>query len=186
MAVQGGDSISHDNVADKPAPAVPDYLATPNAVFGDEGVQWRYGKAPDYSKTRKVWAEGKKRSQSFPLQPHPPLRDQKRLQVSPQTTTICPRGMQHRSAYELHHPGAIQAITRAALFDLRYMLYGRVSFLWSSNELFQSADDSGRIMGSLTCVSRKAYESRARKSARDGGEPRQELGSRSIVQAKIV
>ena len=41
------------------APAVPDYLASPNAVFSDEGVQWRYGKAPDYSKTRKVWEEGK-------------------------------------------------------------------------------------------------------------------------------
>ncbi|KAF2207493.1 hypothetical protein CERZMDRAFT_51164 [Cercospora zeae-maydis SCOH1-5] len=40
-------------------PKVPDYLASPNAVFGDEGVQWRYGRAPDYSKTRKVWAEGK-------------------------------------------------------------------------------------------------------------------------------
>lgn len=43
-----------------PAPAVPDYLASPNAVFGDEGVKWRYGRAPDYSKTRKVWEEGKK------------------------------------------------------------------------------------------------------------------------------
>jgi hypothetical protein len=43
----------------EPAPAVPDYLASPNAVFGDEGVQWRYGRAPDYSKTRKVWEEGK-------------------------------------------------------------------------------------------------------------------------------
>jgi hypothetical protein len=42
-----------------PAPAVPDYLASPNAVFGDEGVKWRYGRAPDYSKTRKVWEEGK-------------------------------------------------------------------------------------------------------------------------------
>lgn len=46
--------------ATEPAPAVPDYLASPNAVFGDEGVQWRYGKAPDYSKTRKVWEEGKR------------------------------------------------------------------------------------------------------------------------------
>ncbi|KAI7461864.1 hypothetical protein KC351_g16597 [Hortaea werneckii] len=46
--------------APKPAPAVPDYLASPNAVFNDVGVQWRYGKAPDYSKTRKVWEEGKK------------------------------------------------------------------------------------------------------------------------------
>jgi len=42
----------------EPAPAVPDYLASPNAVFGDPDVKWRYGKAPDYSKTRKVWEEG--------------------------------------------------------------------------------------------------------------------------------
>ncbi|KAK5131716.1 hypothetical protein LTR08_000604 [Meristemomyces frigidus] len=42
------------------APGVPDYLASPNAVFNDEGVKWRYGRAPDYSKTRKVWEEGKK------------------------------------------------------------------------------------------------------------------------------
>ncbi|SMY23243.1 unnamed protein product [Zymoseptoria tritici ST99CH_1A5] len=41
-------------------PALPDYLASPNAVFADEGVQWRYGRAPDYTKTRKVWAEGKR------------------------------------------------------------------------------------------------------------------------------
>lgn len=39
-------------------PALPDYLISPNAVFQDQGVQWRYGKAPDYSKTRKVWEEG--------------------------------------------------------------------------------------------------------------------------------
>lgn len=45
--------------APEPAPAVPDYLASPNAVFGDQGVQWRYGKAPDYSKTRAVWEQSK-------------------------------------------------------------------------------------------------------------------------------
>ncbi|EMC94675.1 hypothetical protein BAUCODRAFT_555502 [Baudoinia panamericana UAMH 10762] len=44
----------------EPAPALPDYVTSPNAVFADEGVEWRYGKAPDYSKTRKVWEEGKK------------------------------------------------------------------------------------------------------------------------------
>ena len=43
----------------EPTPAVPDYLASPNAVFNDEGVEWRYGRAPDYTKTRKVWEEGK-------------------------------------------------------------------------------------------------------------------------------
>lgn len=42
----------------EPAPALPDYLVSPNAVFADSGVEWRYGKAPDYSKTRKVWEEG--------------------------------------------------------------------------------------------------------------------------------
>ncbi|KAF9872391.1 hypothetical protein CkaCkLH20_10218 [Colletotrichum karsti] len=41
------------------SPALPDYVTSPNAVFGDEGVQWRYGRAPDYTKTRKVWREGK-------------------------------------------------------------------------------------------------------------------------------
>ncbi|KXH60872.1 hypothetical protein CSAL01_12726 [Colletotrichum salicis] len=39
---------------------LPDYVTTPNAVFGDEGVQWRYGRAPDYTRTRKVWREGRK------------------------------------------------------------------------------------------------------------------------------
>lgn len=41
------------------AEVLPDYLTNPNAVAGDEGVQWRFGKAPDYSNTRRVWAEGK-------------------------------------------------------------------------------------------------------------------------------
>ncbi|KAL0933452.1 uncharacterized protein CTRU02_212415 [Colletotrichum truncatum] len=45
-----------------PSPGLPDYVTSPNAVFGDEGVQWRYGRAPDYTKTRKVWREGKKMS----------------------------------------------------------------------------------------------------------------------------
>ena len=40
-----------------PAPSVPDYLASPNAVLGDVEAQWRYGRPPDYSKTRKVWEE---------------------------------------------------------------------------------------------------------------------------------
>lgn len=47
------------------APAVPDYLASPNAVFADEGVKWRYGRAPDYSKTRKVWEEGEQNGRAL-------------------------------------------------------------------------------------------------------------------------
>lgn len=42
-----------------PAPGLPDYLASPNAVLKDTEATWRYGRPPDYSKTRKVWAESK-------------------------------------------------------------------------------------------------------------------------------
>jgi len=41
------------------APGLPDYVLDPNAVLGDKDAQWRYGRAPDYSKTRKVWEECK-------------------------------------------------------------------------------------------------------------------------------
>ena len=44
-------------VQDKPTPAIPDYLADPDAVLKDTNSKWRYGRAPDYSKTRKVYAE---------------------------------------------------------------------------------------------------------------------------------
>lgn len=43
----------------EPAPGLPDYLTNPDAVLGDKDAKWRYGRAPDYSKTRKVWAETK-------------------------------------------------------------------------------------------------------------------------------
>lgn len=44
--------------AQEPAPpALPDYLTDPDAVLKDAEVKWRYGRAPDYSKTRKVFAE---------------------------------------------------------------------------------------------------------------------------------
>jgi hypothetical protein len=41
------------------AAALPDYLTNPDAVLGDNDAKWRYGRAPDYSKTRKVFAESK-------------------------------------------------------------------------------------------------------------------------------
>jgi hypothetical protein len=41
----------------EPAAALPDYLTDPDAVLKDAQAQWRYGRAPDYSKTRKVFAE---------------------------------------------------------------------------------------------------------------------------------
>ncbi|QBZ58627.1 hypothetical protein PoMZ_03583 [Pyricularia oryzae] len=40
-------------------PALPDYVTDENAVTKDK-AKWRYGRAPDYSKTRKIWAESKK------------------------------------------------------------------------------------------------------------------------------
>jgi hypothetical protein len=43
--------------AQEPAPALPDYLTDPDSVLKDTDVTWRYGRAPDYSKTRKVFAE---------------------------------------------------------------------------------------------------------------------------------
>lgn len=48
--------------AEPAAAALPDYLTSPNSVFADDGVQWRYGKAPDYSKTRAVWEAGTSQS----------------------------------------------------------------------------------------------------------------------------
>ncbi|KAL1633049.1 hypothetical protein SLS56_003120 [Neofusicoccum ribis] len=45
--------------ADPAAAALPDYLTDSDAVLKDQGVKWRYGRPPDYSKTRKVYAETK-------------------------------------------------------------------------------------------------------------------------------
>jgi hypothetical protein len=45
------------SVQDNPAPSIPDYLADPDAVLKDTHSKWRYGRAPDYSKTRKVYAD---------------------------------------------------------------------------------------------------------------------------------
>ncbi|EAT85033.2 hypothetical protein SNOG_07567 [Parastagonospora nodorum SN15] len=48
--------------AQEAAPALPDYLTNPDAVLGDKDAKWRYGRAPDYSKTRKIFAETKQKS----------------------------------------------------------------------------------------------------------------------------
>ncbi len=44
------------DVETAPPPALPDYLLDPNAVLKD-AAEWRYGKAPDYSKTRSVYQQ---------------------------------------------------------------------------------------------------------------------------------
>lgn len=40
-------------------PSLPDYLLTPNATLKDDSAKWRYGKAPDYTTTRKVYEASK-------------------------------------------------------------------------------------------------------------------------------
>lgn len=39
------------------ADALPDYVTDANAVLKDGDAKWRYGKAPDYSKTRQFYTE---------------------------------------------------------------------------------------------------------------------------------
>lgn len=55
--------------APEPAPALPDYVLDENAVLKDVIDSWRHGRAPDYSRTRKVYAE----SLSTPFTVYPPL-----------------------------------------------------------------------------------------------------------------
>jgi hypothetical protein len=63
--------------AEAAAPALPDYVLDEDAVLKDTDVKWRHGRAPDYSKTRKVFAESKPPfpllSPSIPLLPASPL-----------------------------------------------------------------------------------------------------------------
>jgi hypothetical protein len=55
-----------------PAPALPDVVLNPDAVLGDSEANWRHGRAPDYSKTRKFYAEGTTLSPSQPpMSPRP-------------------------------------------------------------------------------------------------------------------
>ncbi|KAI9711469.1 MAG: hypothetical protein M1820_002032 [Bogoriella megaspora] len=46
----------------EPAPALPDYVLSPNAVLKDDKAGWRYGRAPDYTKTRTFYEETKKQN----------------------------------------------------------------------------------------------------------------------------
>lgn len=40
-------------------PSLPDWVTDPNAVLADEIASWRYGRAPDYTQTRKMFEESK-------------------------------------------------------------------------------------------------------------------------------
>ena len=39
------------------AAALPDYVTDADAVAKDDFAKWRHGRAPDYTKTRKIWTE---------------------------------------------------------------------------------------------------------------------------------
>ncbi|CZT00372.1 uncharacterized protein RAG0_08420 [Rhynchosporium agropyri] len=43
-------------------PGLPDYLLDPDATLKDSTSKWRYGRAPDYSNTRKVYEQSKTQS----------------------------------------------------------------------------------------------------------------------------
>jgi hypothetical protein len=51
------DEAAGDDTKSGPAPALPDFYTDPNAVIGDETAVWRFGKRPDYAKTRLFYAE---------------------------------------------------------------------------------------------------------------------------------
>jgi hypothetical protein len=40
-----------------PTAGLPDYLLDPNAVMKDLDAKWRYNQPPDYTNTRKVYAQ---------------------------------------------------------------------------------------------------------------------------------
>jgi hypothetical protein len=46
-----------DSTTTAEQPSLPDFYTNPDAVLGDVSATWRYGKPPDYSTTRKVFAE---------------------------------------------------------------------------------------------------------------------------------
>jgi hypothetical protein len=46
--------------AEAAAPGLPDYVLDEDAVLKDADAKWRHGRAPDYSKTRKIYSETKK------------------------------------------------------------------------------------------------------------------------------
>lgn len=50
-------SADHSQPSPAEPAALPDYLTDADAVLKDQGVKWRYGRPPDYSKTRKVYAD---------------------------------------------------------------------------------------------------------------------------------
>jgi hypothetical protein len=49
-----------DDGTPAPTPALPDFYMDPNAVIGDVDAVWRFGKRPDYAKTRLFYAECEK------------------------------------------------------------------------------------------------------------------------------
>jgi hypothetical protein len=50
------DTISPGPLVEAEAVAIPDYMTDPDAVLKDMEAEWRYGKPPDYSKTRSFYA----------------------------------------------------------------------------------------------------------------------------------
>lgn len=72
------------------APALPDYVLSPDAVFSDTEAQWRYGRPPDYSQTRRVWKEGESVLTLFSAMKQKMLAiEVRRSTVTPQRLLAC-------------------------------------------------------------------------------------------------
>ncbi|CAI6269553.1 unnamed protein product [Periconia digitata] len=63
-------SVDTQHPTEPAPPALPDYVTDPDAVLKDAEANWRYGRAPDYSKTRKVFAETKSMNHEALSLPH--------------------------------------------------------------------------------------------------------------------
>jgi hypothetical protein len=51
---------------------LPDYVLDPSAVLNDTAASWRYGRIPDYTKTREFY---EKSPSAFSLPPSPLTKD---------------------------------------------------------------------------------------------------------------
>lgn len=72
------------------APVLPGIYTDPNFVLGDTSATWRYGRPPDYSKTRRLFAESK----SFMILCRP------RCKI--RSTSLCPRRGRKLQTYQIH------------------------------------------------------------------------------------
>jgi hypothetical protein len=60
LDIHSKSQVAASQASGVPTPSLPDYMTNPNAVLKDSTATWRYGTPPDYSNTRRVFAETKR------------------------------------------------------------------------------------------------------------------------------